>query len=80
MAHAVSAVYLKIEKDGAVASQIAGANAAAKTGQPVIVEVAIDYSRRTAFTQGAVKTNFQRLTRAQKLRMAGRDLVRKVTG
>ncbi len=80
VAHAVGAVYLKIENDGALASQIAGANAAAKTGQPVIVEVAIDYSRRTAFTQGAVKTNFQRLTLAQKLRMAGRVLVRKLTG
>ena len=80
VARAVGAVYLKIENDGQLESQIAGANAAAKTGQPVIVEVAIDYSKRTAFTQGAVKTNFQRLSLAQKVRMAGRVLVRKLTG
>lgn len=80
VAHAVGAVYLKIENDGQLQAQISGANAAAKTGQPVIVEVAIDYSKRTAFTQGAVKTNFQRLTLAQKLRMAGRVVMRKLTG
>jgi len=46
----------------------------------VIVDVAIDYSKRTAFTQGAVKTNFKRFPLAQRLRMAGRALVRRVTG
>lgn len=46
----------------------------------MIVDVNIDYSKRTAFTQGAVKTNFQRFPLAQRLRMASRALVRKVTG
>jgi acetolactate synthase-1/2/3 large subunit len=46
----------------------------------VIVEVSIDYSKRTAFTEGVVKTNFQRFTLSQKARAVGRALVRKVTG
>lgn len=80
VARAVGAVYLKIESDKELQTQIAGANAAAKTGQPVIVEVNIDYSKRTAFTEGVVKTNFQRFTLEQKVRAVGRALLRKVTG
>ena len=52
----------------------------AAAGQPVVLDVNIDYSKRTAFTQGAVKTNFRRFPLAQKLRMAMRVLKRKVTG
>jgi acetolactate synthase I/II/III large subunit len=46
----------------------------------VIVDVAIDYSKRTAFTQGTVRTNFLRLPLAQRLRMAARALQRRITG
>ena len=80
VARAVGAVYLKIETDADLAKQMAAANAVAQTGQPVIVEVNIDYSKRTAFTEGVVKTNFQRFTLAQKGRALGRALLRKVTG
>ena len=68
VARAVGALYLKIDTDAELAPQMAAANAAALTGQPVIVEVTIDYSKRTAFTEGVVKTNFQRFTLAQKAR------------
>lgn len=80
VARAVGALYLKIDKDADLSRQISVASAAAKTGQPVIVEVAIDYSKRTAFTEGVVKTNFQRFTLAQKARALSRAVVRKVTG
>jgi acetolactate synthase-1/2/3 large subunit len=46
----------------------------------VIVEVAIDYSRRTHFTRGVVKTNLLRLPVADRLRFVGRALVRRITG
>ena len=49
-------------------------------GQPVIVDVNVDYSKPTAFTRGAVKTNFRRFPLAQKLRMALRVLGRKIAG
>jgi acetolactate synthase-1/2/3 large subunit len=80
VARAVGALYLRIDTDTELNTQIAAANAAAKTGQPVIVEVAIDYSKRTAFTEGVVKTNFQRFTLTQKARALSRAVVRKVTG
>ena len=80
VARAVGAHYLKISNDAELAAQITIANAFAKTGQPVIVEVLIDYSKRTAFTEGVVKTNFQRFTLAQKARALSRAVVRKVTG
>jgi acetolactate synthase-1/2/3 large subunit len=80
VAKAVGALYLKISNDAELDAQMTIANAAAAAGQPVIVEVAIDYSKRTAFTEGVVKTNFQRFTLSQKARAVGRALVRKVTG
>lgn len=46
----------------------------------MIVEVAIDDSKRTAFTEGVVKTNFQRFTLTQKARVVGRAVLRTVTG
>jgi acetolactate synthase-1/2/3 large subunit len=42
----------------------------------VIVEVAIDYSRKTHFTRGVVKTNFWRLPWPERLRMLGRAAAR----
>ena len=39
---------------------------------PVIVDVAIDYSRKTYFTQGVVTTNFWRMPWPERLRLLGR--------
>lgn len=71
---------MKIGCDAELAVQMQAANAAALAGQPVVVAVTIDCSKRTAFTEGVVKTNFQRFTLSQKARAVGRALVRKVTG
>ena len=43
-----------------IAGVIGKANEIAAGGRPVIVAVRIDYSKKTAFTLGAVKTNFGR--------------------
>ncbi|MDE2505183.1 MAG: thiamine pyrophosphate-binding protein, partial [Burkholderiales bacterium] len=80
VAQAVGAHYLRIADDAALAASIAAADAAAARGQPVIVEVDIDYSRRTAFTEGVVKTQFKRFTLGQKARALSRAMARKVTG
>jgi acetolactate synthase-1/2/3 large subunit len=80
VAMAVGAGYFKIASDADLAEQISQANTMAKTGQPVIVEVAMDYSKRTAFTEGVIKTNFNRFTLMQKARAVSRALVRRVTG
>jgi acetolactate synthase-1/2/3 large subunit len=49
-------------------------------GRPVVVEVAIDYSAKTYFTRGTVKTNFKRLPWSARLRFLGRVLRRKLQG
>lgn len=52
--------------------------AATEAGCPVVVDCAIDYSRKTFFTRGVVKTNLMRLPWVERLRFIGRALGRKV--
>jgi acetolactate synthase I/II/III large subunit len=52
----------------------------AERGRPVAIDCAIDYSRKTFFTSGVVRTNFGRLPWRDRLRYAGRAIVRRVTG
>lgn len=80
VALATGAAYIRMENDAAIAGAISEARRIAATGRPVVVDVNIDYSKRTAFTKGAVKTNFKRFPLAQRLRMVSRALLRKVTG
>jgi acetolactate synthase-1/2/3 large subunit len=47
-------------------------------GRPVVVDVRIDYSKKTQFTQGTVKTNIRRFDTRNKLRIVSRALWRKV--
>jgi acetolactate synthase-1/2/3 large subunit len=46
----------------------------------VIVDVNIDYSRKSAFTQGVVKVNLGRFPLGQKVRYIGRALKRHTVG
>ncbi|MBN8473374.1 thiamine pyrophosphate-binding protein [Sulfuritalea sp.] len=80
VAIATGAEYIAVPSNAEVAAAIARARQAAAAGRPVIVDLIMDYSKRTAFTQGAVKTNFQRLPLAQRLRMVTRAVKRKITG
>ena len=50
----------------------------AQSGRPVAIDCAIDYSRKTFFTSGVVKTNFGRLPWRDRLRYAGRAVLRRV--
>ena len=80
VAMATGAAHIQIANDAQLADGIAEARRIAASGQPVLVDVQIDYSKATAFTQGAVKTNFGRFPLSQQVRMVGRALVRKITG
>ena len=80
IALATGAAYVRIDDDAALEGGIVEAHRLAAAGQPVIVDVMIDYSKRTAFTRGAVKTNLKRLPLRQKLRMMTRALLRRITG
>ncbi|MBK9020394.1 MAG: thiamine pyrophosphate-binding protein, partial [Sulfuritalea sp.] len=80
VAIATGAEYIAVPSNAEVTAAIAHAREAAAAGRPVIVDLIMDYSKRTAFTQGAVKTNFKRLPLAQRLRMVTRAVKRKITG
>ena len=80
VALATGAAYLAMNDNAGIADIIGKANAIAGGGRPVIVGIRIDYSKRTAFTAGAVKTNFGRFPLSEKLRFLTRAAVRHVTG
>jgi acetolactate synthase-1/2/3 large subunit len=68
---------LKLERDGDVEAAVRQAFAWSLQGKPVLVEVAIDYSKPTYFSQGVVATNFLRLPWPGRIRMVARILKRK---
>jgi len=80
VALATGAAYVGMPDPQSVVPGIAEARRLAKEGRPVIVDVAIDYSKRTAFTSGTAKSTFKRFPLQQRVRFAGRALLRKVTG
>jgi acetolactate synthase-1/2/3 large subunit len=80
LAEAVGARYVAIENDEQVVTGIREATGAAVQGEPVIVDVHVDYSKRTRFTKGVLKTVVKRFPMRDRVRFVARALVRKVTG
>jgi acetolactate synthase-1/2/3 large subunit len=80
VALATGAAYLPMNDNSEIGGVIGKANEIAGSGRPVIVAVKIDYSKRTAFTTGTVKTNFGRFPLNEKLRFLTRAAVRHVVG
>ena len=71
---------LSLERDDDVEAVLVEADRVARDDRPVLVDVAIDYARRTWFTRGVVKANLHRLPLKDQARFVGRALVRKLTG
>jgi acetolactate synthase I/II/III large subunit len=80
VAIATGAAYVPMNANADIAGAIKKANEIAGSGRPVIVAVKIDYSKKTAFTLGTVKTNFGRFPLNEKLRFLTRAAVRHVVG
>ena len=78
VAVATGATYVAMRDNAAIAGAIEQANAAASQHRPVIVDVSIDYAKRTAFTTGAGRTTFGRLPLRQKARMLARAVSRRI--
>ena len=72
--------YRVIRNDDEIGQVIGDSLAAAAAGQPLLVDVRIDYSKRTRFTDGVIRTNLKRFGTADKARLIGRALWRRVTG
>tara|TARA_R110002072_G_scaffold303087_1_gene493094 strand:+ start:21052 stop:22833 length:1782 start_codon:yes stop_codon:yes gene_type:complete len=80
VAMATGAHYIHVENNIAVVDALDKAWLEAAKGKPVIVDVNIDYTKKTRFTKGIVSTNLKRLPLNMKVKMVSRALVRKVTG
>lgn len=80
IAHAVGADYLVIENDAQIDNVISTALKAAKLNKTVLVDVHIDYKKRTRFTQGVVKTVLGNFPFSDKVRFIGRAVKRKIMG
>jgi acetolactate synthase-1/2/3 large subunit len=61
IAHATGCRYFRLLRDSELDTVLAPALTSTRRGVPALVEVAIDYSRKTYFTEGVVKNVFSRL-------------------
>jgi len=71
---------LQLRSDEELSSVLDAADAMLAEPRPVAIDVAIDYSRKTWFTRGVVKTNFRRLPWSARLRFVARALSRRLSG
>ncbi len=76
IAEATGATYLHMRNDSEIEDTIKKAFAESKKNIPVIVDVNIDYSKKTYMTKGVVKTNLNRFSFSEKIRFIGRALKR----
>ena len=72
--------YVEIPTDADLDGGIARALQKSVERRPVLVNVHVDYSKKTQFTVGTVQTNLKRLDTTNKLRIVGRALKRKFFG
>lgn len=75
---AVGVEYLLLAKNAEIEPVLRQALSLAQGTRPVVVEVAIDYSRKTYFTSGVVRVNLARLPWPDRLRMVVRALGRRM--
>jgi acetolactate synthase-1/2/3 large subunit len=78
LAAAVNAHFASVRTDDELDHVVPTALSQARNGQPVVVEVAIDYSQKTYFTKSVIETNFWRLPWPERLRMAARAAERRL--
>ena len=77
-AQATGCAFVAIGSDDDVEPGVARAIALLQEQRPVIVDVRVDYAKKTRFTTGTVKTNLRRFDTRNKLRIVSRALWRKM--
>jgi acetolactate synthase-1/2/3 large subunit len=75
----VGVEYLAMQRNADVEAVLAKALDITRSGRPAVVEVAIDYSEKTYFTRGVVRTNLGRLPWPDRIRFVLRALGRRLT-
>jgi acetolactate synthase-1/2/3 large subunit len=80
LCQAVGAAYLPLASDDEIHRILSEARSVHDLHRPVVVDVAIDYSKPTYFTRGVVMTNLSRLAWPERLRFVARALGRRLAG
>ena len=80
IAAAAGAEYIPIDGNDGIGPALKKAFTACRINRPVILDVKIDYSKKTRFTEGILITNLKRLPPGTKARMVTRALFRRVLG
>lgn len=80
VAQATGCHFISMNNDHEIAASIAQALEISAQGRPVLIDVRIDYSKKSAFTKGVVKTNLSRFTTQDKIRMLTRAAKRHFLG
>lgn len=80
LCQALNVEYVSMAKAAEIESSLRKAQEITKSRRPVVVEVGIDYSEKTYFTRGVVKTNLGRLPWKDRARFVLRAVARKISG
>jgi acetolactate synthase-1/2/3 large subunit len=78
LANALGIDALHLNTNEAIESVLERAQVVTSLGKTVVIDVAIDYTVKTFFTRGVIKTNLLRLPWTDRLRFIGRAVARKV--
>jgi acetolactate synthase-1/2/3 large subunit len=78
IAHATGCRYFRLLRDAELDTVLPTALTSARRGVPALVEVAIDYSRKTYFTEGVVKNVFSRLPAGDRVAIVLRAVKRRI--
>ncbi len=79
VARATGARFLSLESDPDVDAVVREALEISAAGEAVVVDVNIDYSRKTCMTKGVVQTNLKRFPTGEKVRFVSRAVKRRFT-
>lgn len=80
LAAATGAEYIHIKNNAELDQKITAAVKLSYKNKPVLVDVNIDYTKKTAFTKGVIKTNLSRFPLREKIRFILRALKRHTIG
>jgi acetolactate synthase-1/2/3 large subunit len=68
-----------LARDAEIDAVLARVAEVSASGRPVVVDVAIDYTEKTYFTRGVVRTTLGRLPWTERLRFIGRAVARRIS-
>ena len=80
LAAGTGVAFVKISNDHEIESKIARAIDLSNNGQSVLIEVKVDYSKKTMMTKGVIKVNLKRFPFKEKIRFIARSIKRHTIG